>query len=59
LRKEHPENQRLAILRWAEANGYRVVEWFEDVGVSGAVPPWERRGFKELAIMHGGGPGLS
>ncbi len=48
LREEHPENQRLAILRWAEANGYKVAKWFEDVGVSGAVPPWERRGFKEL-----------
>ncbi len=48
LREEHPENQRLAILRWADANGYKVVEWFEDVGVSGAVPPWERKGFKEL-----------
>lgn len=39
LKEEHPENQKLAILRWADANGYKVVEWFEDVGVSGAVPP--------------------
>jgi len=48
LRDEHPENQRLAILSWAEANGYQVIKWFEDVGVSGAVPPWERKGFKQL-----------
>ena len=48
LREERPENQRLAIESWARLHGYRVVEWFEDVGVSGAVPPWDRPAFKQL-----------
>ena len=48
LREEDPENQRLAIRAWASANGYSVARFFEDVGVSGAVPPWQRPGFREL-----------
>ena len=48
LEEEHPENQRIAIEQWARLHSYRVVEWFEDLGVSGAVAPWERPGFKRL-----------
>lgn len=48
LSEERPENQKLAIESWARSNGYRVVKWFEDVGVSGATPPWDRPAFKEL-----------
>ncbi len=48
LSEEHPENQRLAIERWARENSYVVVEWFEDIGVSGAIPPRERPGFRRL-----------
>lgn len=48
LSEEKPENQRLAIERWARDNGCRVVRWFEDIGVSGAIPPWDRPAFREL-----------
>ena len=48
LEEEHPENQRIAIEQWAKLHGYVVVDWFEDIGVSGAVAPWERPGFKQL-----------
>jgi len=48
LKEEHPENQRIAIEKWASEHGYRVIEWFEDIGVSGAIPPWDRQGFKQL-----------
>jgi len=40
--EEKPENQRMAIEEWAKANNYVVAKWFEDVGVSGAILPWER-----------------
>ena len=48
LKEENPENQRFAIEKWAKENGYLIVKWFEDLGVSGATPPWERQAFKEL-----------
>lgn len=48
LEEEHPENQRLAIGQWARLHGYEVVGWFEDIGVSGATPPWRRPGFSRL-----------
>ncbi len=48
LTEEHPENQRIAIEQWARLHGYRVVGWFEDIGVSGAVAPWNRPGFGKL-----------
>jgi len=33
---------------WARENGYKVIRFFEDVGVSGAVKPLNRPGFTEL-----------
>ena len=48
LREENPENQRQAILEWAGENGYQVVRFFEDIGVSGAVKPENRPGFSKL-----------
>lgn len=48
IKEEKPKNQRLAIESWARENGYRIVKFFEDVGVSGAVPPWDRPAFKQL-----------
>ncbi len=48
LAEEHPENQRIAIEQWARLHGYRVTSWFEDIGVSGAVAPWNRPGFRKL-----------
>jgi len=45
---EHVENQVLAIEAYAKQRGIRIVEFFEDVGVSGAVKPEERPGFRRL-----------
>ena len=43
---ENPDNQRFAIYEWASKQGHQVLEVYEDVGVSGALPPKERPGFK-------------
>ena len=43
---ESPENQKFAIFEWAAKSGHQVLEVHEDVGVSGALPPKERPGFK-------------
>jgi len=48
LKEENPENQEVAIKVWAEVNGYSIIEWFRDIGVSGAVKPIDRPGFKAL-----------
>jgi putative DNA-invertase from lambdoid prophage Rac len=45
---ENPENQKYAIYEWAARAGHQVLEVYEDVGVSGALPPIERPGFKRL-----------
>lgn len=45
---EQPENQEYAIYRWAALAGHQVVEIAKDVGVSGAVPPNERPGWKRV-----------
>jgi DNA invertase Pin-like site-specific DNA recombinase len=45
---ENPENQKYAIYEWASKKGYQVVDVFIDVGISGALPPKERPGFKKL-----------
>ncbi|MDW8004922.1 MAG: recombinase family protein [Thermofilaceae archaeon] len=42
---ENIENQRYAILEFAARHGYQVSSFFEDVGVSGALPPLGRPGF--------------
>ena len=48
VEEENPDNQRRAIENWCETNSYEIVEWFQDVGVSGAVVPRERPGFKTM-----------
>jgi len=48
LKEENPENQEVAIKVWAEVNGYSIIEWFRDIGVSGAVKPIDRPGFQAL-----------
>ncbi len=40
-----PEVQRRAIEEFARSRGFDEVVWFEDIGVSGGVPIFERRGF--------------
>lgn len=35
-------DQADAVKAWAEHNGYEIVQWFEDAGVSGELP-WDKR----------------
>jgi len=45
---ENPENQRYAIFQFCAKYGYQLVDIYEDIGVSGALPPKERPGFAKL-----------
>ena len=45
---ENPENQEHAIKNYVQAKGYQLVGIEKDVGVSGALPPLEREGFKRV-----------
>jgi len=49
--EERPENQEYAIYRWAAQHGHQVVEAVRDVGVSGALPPNERPGWRRVAEL--------
>ena len=55
---ENPENQRYSIYEWAAKHGYQLVSVFEDIGVSGALPPRERPGFRRALDALGGADGL-
>jgi len=45
---ENPENQVFAIYEWAARSGHQVVDIYQDIGVSGALPPKERPGFRKV-----------
>jgi len=45
---ERPENQEYAIFKLATQRGWQVVEAVRDVGVSGALPPGERPGWRRV-----------
>jgi DNA invertase Pin-like site-specific DNA recombinase len=45
---ERPENQEFVIFKWAAERGHQVVEAVRDVGVSGALPPGERPGWRRV-----------
>jgi len=45
---EQPENQEHAIFKWAAERGHQVAEAVRDVGVSGALPPGERPGWRRV-----------
>ena len=55
---ENPENQKFAIYEWAARTGHQVLEVYEDVGVSGVLPPAERPGFKRLLEALDGADGI-
>lgn len=42
------EDQRRAIEDFASRNGIEIIGWFQDPDVSGAVPAFEREGFREM-----------
>jgi len=51
-------NQRYGIFEWAAKAGHQILQVYEDVGVSGALPPVERPGFKKLLEALDGADGL-
>jgi putative DNA-invertase from lambdoid prophage Rac len=55
---ENPENQKFAIYEWAARTGHQIVQVYEDVGVSGVLPPAERPGFRKLLEALDGADGL-
>jgi putative DNA-invertase from lambdoid prophage Rac len=55
---ENPENQKYAIFEWCSKRGYQLVDVFVDVGVSGALPPRERPGFRKLLEALGNADGV-
>jgi putative DNA-invertase from lambdoid prophage Rac len=55
---EDPGNQRFGIYEWAARSGHQIVDVYEDVGVSGALPPIERPGFKKLLESLDGADGI-
>jgi putative DNA-invertase from lambdoid prophage Rac len=55
---ENPENQRYAIYEWAAKSGHQVLGVYEDIGVSGALPPIERPGFRKLLEALDGADGI-
>ena len=42
------ENQRIAVEEWAKRNGYLIVKYYVEEGVSGRVPALKRPGFRRL-----------
>ena len=55
---ENIENQRFAIYEWGAKQGHKIEDVFMDVGISGAVPPLERPGFKKALERLEGADGL-
>jgi len=45
---ENPENQKAAILEFAAANGFQIIKFFEDIGVSGGEEAFKRPKFIEM-----------
>jgi DNA invertase Pin-like site-specific DNA recombinase len=46
--------QRAAITKWAKANGYRIVQWFAEKGVSGTLEHREALDAMLVALMSNG-----
>ena len=42
------QNQRLVLEKWAQGNGYQILDFFEDSAISGKVPANQRKGFRDL-----------
>lgn len=48
--KDSDKRQRSAIVAYAKANGFEVVDWYYDAAVSGADPVDSRPGFAEMLV---------
>lgn len=46
--RENPTNQKYNLYEWASRNGHRLLEVYEDIGISGSLPPKSRPGFSKL-----------
>jgi DNA invertase Pin-like site-specific DNA recombinase len=55
---EQPENQEYAIFRWAAERAHQIVEVVRDVGVSGALPPAQRPGWRRVLELLGQADGV-
>jgi DNA invertase Pin-like site-specific DNA recombinase len=55
---ERPENQEYAIFRWAAERGHQIVEAVRDAGISGALPPNERPGWRKAMQLLGQADGI-
>jgi putative DNA-invertase from lambdoid prophage Rac len=42
------QNQKLALEKWGQLNGYLILDYFEDPAISGKIPATQRRGFQEM-----------
>ncbi|MEW5840677.1 recombinase family protein [Nitrososphaera sp.] len=42
------QNQKLALEKWAQDNGFQILDFFEDSAVSGRIPATQRRGFCDM-----------
>ena len=42
------QNQKIVLEKWAQVNGYQILDFFEDSAVSGKVPATQRKGFRDL-----------
>jgi putative DNA-invertase from lambdoid prophage Rac len=41
-------NQKIAIDKWAQLNGYLILDYFEDPAISGKIPATQRQGFQDM-----------
>lgn len=41
-------NQKLALQRWSNEQGYQIIDFFEDAAVSGKIPAVQRRSFQDM-----------
>jgi len=55
---ENVENQLYSIYQWCARAGHQVLDVYEDIGVSGALPPVERPGFRKLLEALDGADGV-
>ena len=47
MQENSPQQQRDEIQRWADANGYQIGDWFEDIGITGDSTD-KRPGFQKM-----------
>jgi putative DNA-invertase from lambdoid prophage Rac len=46
-------NQKIALRKWADAQSYLILDFFEDSAISGKIPAIKRRGFQDMLDILG------